>query len=283
MNTALEIRGLCKRYKLFGLNDVGFDVPAGHITGFIGPNGSGKTTTIKLILNTTLSDSGNVRFFGQEKTVVQNEQIGVVMDVPFYVDDWEAQEVEKVLAPLYQHWDKAVFSDYLQQFGLDPKKKVKELSRGMAVKLQIAVALSHDAKLLILDEPTSGLDPVARDEICDLLEAFASDEGKSVMFSTHITSDLEKIADFIVFILNGSIVFSGDKHSLLAQYVRVTGSAADVDKECGKSVVGYRERDGSFEGLVNVADIDRLPKTVRREEVGLDKLVVYMNRGIKSE
>ena len=283
MNTALEIRGFCKHYKLFSLNDVCFDVPAGHITGFIGPNGSGKTTTIKLILNTTLSDSGSVRFFGQEKTIAQNAQIGVVMDTPFYVGDWTVRDVEKGLAPLYQQWDKVVFSDYLKQFGLDPKKKVKELSRGMVVKLQIAVALSHNARLLILDEPTSGLDPVARDEVCDLLRTFVSDKSKSVMFSTHITSDLEKIADFIVFILNGSIVFSGDKHSMLAQYVRVTGSLTGANKECEKLVIGYRERDGRFEGIVNITDIDKLPRMTQREEANLDELVVCMNREIKSK
>jgi ABC-2 type transport system ATP-binding protein len=283
INAALEIRGLCKHYKQFDLNDLSFDVPVGHITGFIGPNGSGKTTAIKLILNMALSDSGSVHFFGQEKTVAQNAQIGVVMDAPFFVDDWEVREVEKVVAPLYKQWDKVVFADYLKQFELDPNKKVKELSRGMVVKLQIAVALSHGAELLILDEPTSGLDPVARDEVCDLLSAFVSDKKRSVMFSTHITSDLEKIADFIVFILKGNIVFTGDKQSLLAQYVRIIGNSIAVDKKWEKSVIGYRERDGKFEGLVNIADIEKLPMTVSKEKVSLDELVVYMDRGTKSK
>jgi ABC-2 type transport system ATP-binding protein len=164
--------------------------------GFIGPNGAGKTTTIKLILGISRCDAGRVRLFGEEGTLEQNERIGVVMDSPPYVEDWTANDVERAISPFYSSWDTAHYDGYLRRFGLERKKKVKELSRGMRMKLQIAVALSHNAELLILDEPTSGLDPVARDEICDLLREFVTDENKSVLFSTHITTDLEKTADY---------------------------------------------------------------------------------------
>ncbi|MDR0406100.1 MAG: ABC transporter ATP-binding protein, partial [Clostridiales bacterium] len=185
MSNILEVRGLCKRYRSFALNEVTFDLPRGYIMGFVGPNGAGKTTTIKLILNVIKPDGGSV-------SVPRQEEIGVVMEAPLYVDDWRVYDVEAAIAPFYRNWDAGQFAGYLKRFGLDAKKKVKELSRGMKVKLQIAAALSHDAKLLILDEPTSGLDPVARDEIRDLLRAFVADERKSVLFSTHITTDLDK-------------------------------------------------------------------------------------------
>ncbi|MDR1193655.1 MAG: ABC transporter ATP-binding protein, partial [Peptococcaceae bacterium] len=219
----LEVRGLCKRYGEFALSDVTFDVPGGYIMGFIGPNGAGKTTTIKLILNVIRGDGGSVRLFGRESAAAGNESIGVVLDAPLYVDDWSVSDAAAAISPFYHNWDKRAFAGYVKRLGLEPKKKVRELSRGMKIKLQIAAALSHDARLLILDEPTSGLDPAARDEIGDLLREFVADENKSVLFSTHITSDLEKTADYITFILNGRIVFTGAKDALTEKYARVTG------------------------------------------------------------
>ena len=279
MSNILEARGLCKSYGSFTLNDVTFDVPSGYIMGFIGPNGAGKTTTIKLILNVIHGDSGNVRLFGSEEPFAQNDQIGVVMDTPLYVDDWRVSDVELAVSPFYRQRNRRIFGEYLKQFELDSKKKIKELSRGMKIKLQIAVALSHDAKLLILDEPTSGLDPVARDEICDLLRAFVSDDHKSILFSTHITSDLEKTADFITFILNGSIIFSGAKDILLETYTRVTGGLLDLNEEQRKFVIGYREHGTGFEGMVETANTGRLPKNVLAEEISLDEIIIYMNKG----
>ena len=281
MTNILETHGLRKSYGAFILNDVSFDVPGGYIMGFIGPNGAGKTTTIKLILNVIRGDSGSVNLFGSESALVQNEEIGVVMDAPLYVDDWKVGDVEKALSPFYRKWDKRIFADHLKQFGLETKKKVKELSHGMKIKLQIAAALSHDAKLLILDEPTSGLDPVARDEICDLLRGFVSDENKSVLFSTHITSDLEKTADYITFILNGGIVFTGVKDDLIGKYARVTGGPGDLSGEQMNLVIGYREHGTGFEGMVETTDIDKLPGNVLTEEISLDEIIIFMNKGAK--
>jgi len=280
MNNILEVRGLRKSYCSFMLNDIAFDLPCGYIMGFVGPNGAGKTTTIKLILNVIKGDSGSVKLFGGEDTILQNEEIGVVMDAPLYVDDWKVSDVGSALSPFYKKWDKKLFAEYTKRFGLEPKKKVKELSRGMKIKLQIAAALSHNAKLLILDEPTSGLDPVARDEICDLLREFVTDENKSVLFSTHITSDLDKTADYITFILNGNIVFTGAKDDLIEKYARVTGGLHDLNEEQKKIVIGYREHRTGFEGMVEAVNIGQLSGDVLTEEISLDEVIIFMNKEV---
>jgi ABC-2 type transport system ATP-binding protein len=280
MNNLLEVRGLCKRYGTFSLEDVTFDVPSGYICGFIGPNGAGKTTTLKSALNIIQSDAGSVKLFGEEGGC-QTERIGVVLDTPPLVEDWTLHDVERAISPFYTSWNTQTFNGYLRRFGLEPKKKVKQLSRGMKVKLQIAAALSHDAKLLILDEPTSGLDPVAREEICDLLRAFVSDENKSVLFSTHITSDLEKTADYITFILNGKIVFSGPKHTLLERYVRVAGGPRDLTEPQKKYIIGYRNHGTGFEGMVDTGNLKKLPSSTLSEDISLDEIIIFMNQGAK--
>ena len=278
MNNILQVRGLRKNYETFTLNDISFDLPCGYIMGFIGPNGAGKTTTIKLILDVIKSDSGDVKKFGCGGNRDYNEEIGVVMEAPLYAEEWTVGDVERAVSPFYPQWDEHKFADLLKQFGLDKKKTVKELSHGMNAKLQIAVALSHNAKLLILDEPTSGLDPVARDEICDHIREFISDENKSVLFSTHITSDLEKIADYITFIMNGNIVFTGTKDALLEKYARVTGGLANISKEQKKAIIGYREYGTGFEGMIEVTDINKLHKDVLTEEISLEEIIVFTNR-----
>jgi ABC-2 type transport system ATP-binding protein len=279
MNNILEVNRLCKNYGSFALTDVSFDLPSGYIMGFIGPNGAGKTTTIKLILGVIRPDSGSVKLFGRDGGLSANENIGVVMDAPLYVEDWTIADVEKAVSPFYAHWDKTLFATYTRRFGLDARKRVRELSRGMKIKLQIAVALSHGAQLLILDEPTSGLDPAARDEICDLLREFVTDEKKSVFFSTHITADLEKTADYITLIQDGQIVFTGLMDDLLVRYARVTGGLYDLDDEQMKLVIGYRPHGTGFEGMVESVDIDRMPGSVLAEDISLDEIIVFINRG----
>jgi ABC-2 type transport system ATP-binding protein len=281
MSNILEATGLCKRYPSFSLENVTFNVPAGFIMGFIGQNGAGKTTTIKLILNIIQADSGSVRVFGRENDCIKNEDIGVVMDAALFVDEWTVGDVEAAVSPFYARWDKLLFADYLKRFGLVPKKKVKELSRGMKIKLQIAAALSHSAKLLILDEPTSGLDPVARDEICSLLREFVCDEDKSVLFSTHITSDLEKTADYITFIQDGAVIFTGAKDDLLEKYARVTGGTDELNAEQKALVIGRREHGMGFEGMVETANAAKLPKGVLLEETDLDEIIIFMSKGAK--
>jgi len=284
MSNILEVQGLNKNYESFSVKDVSFEIPTGYIMGFIGPNGAGKTTTIKSILNMVSYQSGEVKLFGLDsKDNVSQiyEQIGVVMDTPFYADDWTSVDVEAAVSPFYTHWDSGKFAGLLSQFSIDKKKKVKELSRGMKVKLMIAVALSHDARLLILDEPTSGLDPVARDELCEMLGDFVTDENRSVLFSTHITADLEKIADYITFILDGRIVFTGSKDSFLESYVLVKGGLEEISAQQKKLVIGLREHVTGFEGMAETGNLGRLPKSLLVEPITLDEIIIYMNKGDK--
>ena len=284
MNNILEVNGLCKKYDSFMLDKVSFDVPSGYIMGFIGPNGAGKTTTIKSILNMINYQAGNIKLFGldsRESADVISDQIGVVMDTPFYSNDWTATMVERAVSPFYSRWDSRVFDEMLERFHIDRKKKVKELSRGMKVKLMMAVALSHDAKLLILDEPTSGLDPVARDELCDMLSEFVTDENRSVLFSTHITADLEKNADYITFILGGRIIFTGTKESLLENYVLVKGGLNDINSQQRNLIIGLREHGTGFDGMAETKNISKFSKNLLVEPITLDEIIIYMNKGAK--
>ena len=283
MNNALEVCGLNKSYDTFSLKDVSFKIPTGYIMGFIGPNGAGKTTTIKSILNMINHQSGKVSLFGLDSKDYAgqiNEQIGIVMDSPFYVEDWTAADVEAAVSPFYSRWDGGKYVNLLKRFAIDRKKKIKELSRGMKVKLMIAVALSHEARLLILDEPTSGLDPVARDELCDMLSDFVTDENRSVLFSTHITLDLEKIADYITFILDGKIVYTGTKDALLEKYVLVKGGLSEISTEQKKLIIGLREHSTGFDGMTETASIGRLPKSLVFEPITLEEIIICMNKGV---
>ena len=289
MNNVLEIKGLCKDYTRvaqktdaseFALKNVTFNMPKGYIMGLVGPNGAGKTTVIKLILGIKKPNKGTICLFGKNiAREMQNDHIGMVLDSPHFPGDWTLLEVEKTLAPFYKAWDTAYYARLLKKFALAPNKKVKDLSRGMQVKLQIAIALSHHAKLLILDEPTSGLDPVARGEVCELLQEFVEDGEHSVLFSTHITSDLEKIADYITMILDGEIRFTGTRDDLLEKYVRVTGGLDDISKTQRGKIIGYRKHGAGFEGLLERANAADMPKTVLTEAVTLEEIIVFMNKG----
>jgi len=277
MKQAITVRNLRKSYPTFSLQNVTLDVPAGYITGFIGPNGAGKTTVIKSLLGMSHFDSGDISVLGTDPSgsAAVNNRLGIILDAPLYVDDWTAQDVESAIAPFYAQWQSARFAELLQRFGIDRRKKVKELSRGMKVKLTLAAALSHGADLLILDEPTSGLDPVARNELCDLLQEFVSNETKSILFSTHITSDLEKIADYIVFILNGQIIFSGEKDALLEKYMLVKGGTDDFPA-LKPYIIGLREHGMGFEGIIETSRASMLPRGVLAESATLEEIIVFM-------
>ncbi len=277
MSNILEVKGLYKSYGAFKLQNVSFELPRGYVMGFIGPNGAGKTTTLKLILDVIKAEEGSVKLY--ERPDEKNENIGVVMDAPMYVDDWTINDMEKAVSPFYKKWDSKKFKRHLGKFGLDAKKKVRDLSRGMKVKLQIAAALSHNATLLILDEPTSGLDPVARDEICDLLREYVASESNSVLFSTHITSDLEKIADYITFILDGKIIFTGSRDNLLEKYRAVKGGLNEISSEQKKMIIGLREHGTGFEGMIETVNKNRFSKNFLVENISLDEIIIYMNKG----
>lgn len=284
MSNAITVEKLSKKYPAFTLKEVSFGVPKGYITGFIGPNGSGKTTTIKSILSFLHPDSGNIEFLGGKTVSGSNrlEKVGVVMDTPYLVKDWSIQQVEEAVMPFYKGWSSEKFSSYLGRFGIDRQLKVRELSRGMTVKLSVAIALSHEAELLILDEPTSGLDPVAREEICELLQEFVAEENHSVLFSTHITKDLESIADYIVFILNGEILYEGEKDDLMDAYVSVKGGLEELESLPEKHLIGLKKNRLGFEAMLRKEHLEELPESILVEPVSLDELIIYFHRGGKS-
>lgn len=282
MSNILELRGVCKSFGSFSLRDVSFALPEGFVMGFIGPNGAGKTTTVKLILNMLSPEAGQINVFGKDNSAGEREmkeRVGVVMDQPFYVNEWRLTDVERALMPFYSGWSAETYRKLLKDFDLDPKKKVKELSRGMTMKLMIAAALSHNADLLILDEPTSGLDAVARNELLNILSDFIAGGNKGVLFSTHITADLEKIADYITFINDGRILYSGAKDDLLNRYRVVKGAAGDLSLAQRERVLGYRAHSAQagFDGLVEASFLADMPAGLVSEPASLDEIMLRFN------
>ena len=207
MENALEIKGLCKQYEGFALENVSFTLPRGAVMGFIGENGAGKTTTIKSILHLIHRDAGEIRVLGLDNEKDERavkERIGVVLEDGCFLNTMNARQVDTLMGKAYKSWQSAQFFGFMKRFGIDERKKIKDYSKGMRMKISIAAALSHGAELLIMDEPTSGLDPVVRDEVLDLFYDFMQDESHAILLSSHITSDLDKIADYITFIHRGS-------------------------------------------------------------------------------
>ncbi|MCL2370458.1 MAG: ABC transporter ATP-binding protein [Firmicutes bacterium] len=282
MEYAIEIKNLKKKFGKFGVDDVSFALPKGYIMGFVGKNGAGKTTTIKSILNMLIRDSGEVKIFGKDNLLHEADvkrKIGIVMDSPFFEENWTLIRTGKALKPFYPDWDNDLFMKMLSEFSLDPKKKIKELSRGMKMKIMISCAMAHDPDLLILDEPTSGLDAVARDELMSILKKFISNENKSILFSTHITSDLEKIADYITFIDDGKIIHSDTKDNLLEKYVVVKGGLGLLTAEQKSLIIGYDESRVNFDGIVAMEKLAQLPNSIVTEACTMDELVVRFNKG----
>ena len=253
MENVIEIKNLTKSFDRFQLGEITFDLPKGSIMGFIGENGAGKTTTIKLLLNELIKDSGTVRIFGLDTTENEKkikEETGVVFDESYFHDTIKPGHISKIMKLVYRNWDESLFYDYLNRFQLPSDKTAKEFSRGMKMKLSIATALSHHPKLLLLDEATSGLDPVIRNEILDIFLEFIQDEDHSILFSTHITSDLERIADYITFIHQGKIIFSESKDFLLNDYGLLLCGSSEFDKIDQSDVIGSRGNRFGYEVLI---------------------------------
>lgn len=254
MKNMLEVSSINKTYNSFKLKDISFSVPSGSIMGLIGQNGAGKSTIIKSILNLINLDRGQVKVFNEvlgENNKHLNNDIGVVFDDIHFYDGLNVKEIEKIVKNIYSNWDRDTFFNYTNKFKLPTDKKIKNFSKGMKMKLSISIALSHRPKLLILDEATSGLDPITRDEMLDIFLDFIQDENHSILISSHITSDLEKIADYITFIHDGEILFSKNKDELIYDYGVIKCSKDkfnDIDKE---DIVSYRENDYNYEVLIN--------------------------------
>ncbi|SHH78688.1 ABC-2 type transport system ATP-binding protein [Sporobacter termitidis DSM 10068] len=252
MSHALEVRGLKKEYKSFCLDSISFSLEEGTIMGFIGPNGAGKTTTIKAILNQIQRDAGVITLWGKDNIkdeVELKNRIGVVQDEGHFYGHLTLRAMKNMLRPFYKNWNEKTYGDFIREFGLDERKKISELSKGMRMKYSIALALSHEADLLIMDEPTSGLDPLVREELLELLQRMIQDEHKSVFFSTHITSDLDKIADYIVFLSDGKLVLNEQKDELLDRHAIVKGPAELLSETVRPYFVGVKQSGYGFEGL----------------------------------
>jgi ABC-2 type transport system ATP-binding protein len=254
MENILEISGLNKSYGNFSLQDISFSLPEGCITGFIGINGAGKTTTLKTILGLTSKLSGNVRLFGMDMEANEKqikERIGIVLDDGGFYDELSLSEMKSIVATAYKSWDETTYRMYLDRFSLGPKQKINALSKGMRMKYALALALSHNAELLIMDEPTSGLDPLIRSQLLDILKEFMNNGGRGVFFSTHITSDLDKIADMLILIDNGKIIFQEEKDILLDRYRIVKGDLKDLTKDTVDLFVDISKTAFGFTGITN--------------------------------
>lgn len=280
MNNYLEVRNLSKSFEGFQLHDITFTLPKRYIMGLIGPNGSGKTTTIKLILNMLKRTSGEVKILGFDS--ITNEQeakrnLGVVFDSNYFSDEWKISQVEKSVSVFYENWNTQKFSETLKKFHIPPSKKVKELSKGMQMKLMLACAFSYDAKLLILDEPTSGLDPVSRDELLNILSEYIEDGEHSVLFSTHITGDLERAADYITYISYGELFFSGSKDEFIDMFRIVKGGREELSADLSKKMLGIRNFSTGFEALVKTEDLKQFAH-LNVEPATIDDIVVFTSK-----
>ncbi len=283
MTNCIEIKGLSKSYGDFALKNINLTLPGGSILGLIGENGAGKTTTIKCILNLIRRDAGEISLLGYDNVREERlakQDIGLVLDECFFHDTLRPLDVGKVLAPAYKNWDGDLFQSYLDKFGLPEKKLIKEFSRGMKMKLSLSAALAHRPKLLILDEATAGLDPVVRDEILDEFLGFISDEDHAILMSSHITSDLEKVADYIAYIHRGEVVLSGARDAILDSYGRVGCTAAQLETIDPGDVL--RTRKGAFgcEALVaNRAAFARKYPMLLVERTTLEDIMLFVGKG----
>ncbi len=277
---AIEINGLCKSYKDFELKDITFSIPQGSIVGLVGENGAGKSTTIKLIMDAAERDSGTVSVLGTDNKSpdfknVKND-IGIVLDEAYFPEVLTAKNVAAVMKCTYKNWNSAQFDELMKKFDLPYEKPFKDFSRGMKMKLAIAVALSHAAKLLILDEATSGLDPMVRDEILEIFNDFTRDEEHSILLSSHIVSDLEKICDYIAFIHKGRLIFFEEKDVLLEEYAILKLSAADFEAIPKSAVKGIKKSAYGIEALVKKADV---AKAFTPEHTTLEEIILFLAKG----
>lgn len=285
MNSTLILKNVNKKYEKsnFAIKDISFSIPEGSIVGFIGENGAGKSTTMNCILNVIRRDSGTIEIFGREMTdedIDIRENIGVVYDSNNFPEYLTAKQLADILGRIYSKWDDFCFEQFLWRFGLPESQKIKSYSRGMSMKLAIAVALSHDSKLLILDEATSGLDPIMRDEILDVLLEFVKQENHSILLSSHITSDLEKIADYIVFIHNGEIILNKTKDELIYEYGVIRCSENDFYNILPEDILSSMKKDYQIDVLIkNKKLMEKKYKNLIIDSVSLDEIMLLLAKG----
>ena len=274
----IEIKNLKKNYQNFSLKDVNFSIPEGYVTGFIGRNGMGKTTTIKSILSLIQYQGEILSIHGDEETKLDNQKIGVIMDDSFLAKDWNMELVNKAMKVGYDVWDESTYWEFLEKFHIDKKLKVKELSRGMKIKLMLSIALSHNAELLILDEPTSGLDPSMREEFVEVISDYMQDDNHTVLFSTHITQDLETIADYIVFIDNGEIVLALEKEEFINHFMILKCGLESQNILDSSAILGQKKTKYNIEYLVKRDAIQEIPNEYVEDEITIDKIMILFGR-----
>ncbi|MCL2200025.1 MAG: ABC transporter ATP-binding protein [Defluviitaleaceae bacterium] len=289
MNTILEVQGLTKKYKNsdFCLKDISFSIPSGAIMGFVGENGAGKTTTIGCILNTIIKDRGTVKIFGKDMTDDSTDirsEIGVVLDTNSFPEHLTASKISSAMRHIYPKWDSALFNKYLHKFKLPKNQKVKAFSRGMTMKLGVAAALSHSPRLLILDEATSGLDPIFREEILDVFLDFVQNENNSILLSSHITSDLEKVADYIAFIHEGRIIFSESKDNLIYNYGVMRCKSAQLTEIDKKDILAYRKHDYQIDVLVSDKQAaEKKYRDIVIDNISIEEIMLMLVKGEKPQ
>ena len=276
----LEVKNITKQYPSFKLDDVSFNIEEGSICGFIGRNGAGKTTTLKGIMGLIHLNAGEIKVFGRdiyEHEAENRQEMGFTLAETMFYPDAKIGQLTKVTSKFYPNWNQDTYNKLCQRFSLDQNKKVKELSSGMKVKYNLAVALSHGAKLLILDEPTSGIDPVSRDEILDIFKMIVKDGKRSILFSTHITSDLDKCADHIVYIKKGKIISSKTKDDFINDYKFISGPMSEFESVKDK-IVSHKEDKGEFTALIPTEKCPGISKKIKQNTPDLDTIMVYEER-----
>jgi len=283
VNVVLEINNLCKNYHDFSLQHINMTLEKGTLTGFIGPNGAGKTTTIKSILGMIKLDEGKITVLGLDSVRSDLEiksKLGVVLDDGHFYEDLTLRKMTRLIAPMYSTWDDHAYQIYMNKFDLPEDQKIKHWSRGMRMKYALVLALSHGADLFILDEPTSGLDPLVRNELIDILKEIVLTDNKTVLMSTHITSDLDKIADYLFFIFNGKIILHGQKDEIKDQHAIVKGDPASLLPDYENYFVGLNKSAYGFEGLTdNKATLKKvLPNKTVYEVPSIEDILSYYAR-----
>jgi ABC-2 type transport system ATP-binding protein len=289
MEHILEIKKLRKAYPEFVLNDIDWNVPKGYVMGLIGPNGAGKTTTIKLIMNLLNSDGGHVKVFGLDN--IQNEKqiknkIGYVGEEQYFYDHKNAAWTGEFVSHFYDRWDAEKYQSLLDQFEIPQKKRIRKFSKGMKVKLSLAIALSHNPELIMLDEPTSGLDPIIRRDVIDFLKTYTEDSDKTVILSSHITDDISRIADYITYMINGQIVMTKSKDELLSNWKKIHFTPGSLDKSVVDTLERVENRTFGNSGLTkNYPAIQEALASglasgeIKVESVGLDDILIVLVKG----
>lgn len=279
----IEVKDMSFQSSAFSINNLSFSIPQGFVTGFIGANGAGKTTIIRMIMDIIEPKQGHISIFGEKianKPKWIKNKIGFVYSEVYFNQQWTAKKLEKMVSPFYTDWDSQAFKNYLEKFNLPFDEKIKNFSTGMKMKLSLALALSHHAELFILDEPTAGLDPIVRNEVLEILQSELLDEHKTLFISTHIISDLEKIADYLVHIKDGEVIMQGFRHQLQEQYSIVQGDNQDLDEELNRLFLYKEVKSTGFVGFTKQAQVfkELFGKKVNIKQPTIEELMIYIEK-----